>query len=72
MSPTSYVFVKLTDRSTQTPVAVRVDQIVAIVPLKNPPVTLLALLDNENVMVSETTTEVLDAMAQVFKSMEAS
>lgn len=61
-------YVLLTDPDTSMPVAVRVDQIVAIVPLKRPEVTLMVLLgENDAVMVKETTDEALERMMQAFR-----
>jgi hypothetical protein len=58
-----YVFVVLADYTTLEEVAVRVDQIVAIVPTGKGS-TIVALLDVDSVIVSETTRQVLDRMTK--------
>lgn len=77
-----YVFVVLTDPVTSEPVAVRVDQIVAIVPFRNTPllkdrdipaVSLVAMIgEGDDVMVKETPVEVLAAMVTAFRGPEPS
>ena len=72
MTSDGYVFVLLTDSQTNQRLALRIDEIVAIVPWRKREghdglETLVALVHADAVMVTESTDEVMELMAKAFR-----